>query len=244
MEADGVFQPVTQAPIEGGMTREYQGDVATCVAFQEGSKLAGAIPGGRFLPLKSKNHVLPVDEPTWSRASLPPSFDRMDTDNRAQSATPAVRIGDALNLLGPVTTEKLAAAMVANPPKVQAAFKNARDVAWDEQASCMFCAVARMFRPGYVNALVQEWLPALDGVVHKLEAGAKVADRRFLATRIWPRWISPNLSLSPITSIHSNANALASKHPQRCSWHICGKTVIPYPPHAHVALGVFFPRSG
>ena len=70
--------------------------------------------------------------------------------------------------------------MVANPPKVQAAFKNGRGVVWGEQASCMFCAVARMFRPGYVNALVQEWLPALDGVVHKLEAGAKVADRRFM----------------------------------------------------------------
>ncbi|MDT9136453.1 hypothetical protein RSW15_25300, partial [Escherichia coli] len=41
---------------------------------------------------------------------------------------------------------------------------------------CMFCAVARLFRPGYVNALVQDWLPALDGVVDKLKAGAKVAD--------------------------------------------------------------------
>ncbi len=40
----------------------------------------------------------------------------------------------------------------------------------------MFCAVARLFRPGYVNALVQEWLPALDSVADKLEAGAKVAD--------------------------------------------------------------------
>ena len=40
----------------------------------------------------------------------------------------------------------------------------------------MFCAVARLFRPGYVNALVQEWLPALDGVTEKLTAGATVAD--------------------------------------------------------------------
>ena len=40
----------------------------------------------------------------------------------------------------------------------------------------MFCAVARLFRPGYVNALVQDWLPALDGVIDRLKAGAKVAD--------------------------------------------------------------------
>ncbi len=78
-----------------------------------------------------------------------------------------------VHLIGAFDT---AAAMVANQPKVQAAFKTGRGVAWGEQADCMFCAVARLFRPGYVNALVQEWLPALDGVIDKLKAGAKVAD--------------------------------------------------------------------
>lgn len=68
------------------------------------------------------------------------------------------------------------AAMLENQPKVQAAFKTGRGVAWGDQAACMFCAVARFFRPGYVNNLVSQWLPALDGVVAKLEGGAKVAD--------------------------------------------------------------------
>ena len=75
-----------------------------------------------------------------------------------------------VNLIGAFDT---AAAMVENQPKVQAAFKTGKGVAWGEQAGCMFCAVARLFRPGYVNALVQEWLPALDGVVDKLKAGAR-----------------------------------------------------------------------
>lgn len=78
-----------------------------------------------------------------------------------------------VNLIGAFDT---AAAMVENQPKVQAAFKTGRGVAWGEQAGCLFCAVARMFRPGYVNALVQDWLPALDGVADKLKAGARVAD--------------------------------------------------------------------
>ena len=69
-----------------------------------------------------------------------------------------------------------AAAMVENQPKVQSAFKTGRGVAWGDQAGCLFCAVSRLFRPGYVNALVKEWLPALDGVVDKLKAGASVAD--------------------------------------------------------------------
>jgi ubiquinone/menaquinone biosynthesis C-methylase UbiE len=68
------------------------------------------------------------------------------------------------------------AAMLENQPKVQAAFKTGGGVAWGDQATCMFCAVARFFRPGYVNNLVSQWLPALDGVVAKLDRGAKVAD--------------------------------------------------------------------
>lgn len=70
----------------------------------------------------------------------------------------------------------LMAALLDNQPKVQAAFKNGGGVAWGDQAGCMFCAVARFFRPGYQNFLVSAWLPALDGVVQKLESGAKVAD--------------------------------------------------------------------
>jgi len=68
------------------------------------------------------------------------------------------------------------AAIHGNLEKVQPAFKNGGGVAWGEQSTCMFCAVARFFRPGYQNYLVSEWLPALDGVVAKLERGARVAD--------------------------------------------------------------------
>jgi 2-polyprenyl-3-methyl-5-hydroxy-6-metoxy-1,4-benzoquinol methylase len=70
----------------------------------------------------------------------------------------------------------LMAALLDNQPKVEAAFKSGEGVAWGDQAGCMFCAVARFFRPGYHNYLVQQWLPSLDGVVEKLERGAKVAD--------------------------------------------------------------------
>ena len=68
------------------------------------------------------------------------------------------------------------AALLDNQPKVEQAFKTGAGVAWGDQASCLFCAVARFFRPGYHNNIVANWLPALDGVVAKLEKGAKVAD--------------------------------------------------------------------
>ncbi|WP_331461665.1 class I SAM-dependent methyltransferase [Vineibacter terrae] len=70
----------------------------------------------------------------------------------------------------------LMAASLDNQAKVQAAFKTGGGVAWGDQAGCLFCAVARFFRPGYHNHLVSQWLPALDGMSARLERGAKVAD--------------------------------------------------------------------
>jgi SAM-dependent methyltransferase len=47
---------------------------------------------------------------------------------------------------------------------------------WHEHDHRLFCGTERFFRPGYRAHLVSEWLPALTGVVEKLERGAKVAD--------------------------------------------------------------------
>lgn len=69
-----------------------------------------------------------------------------------------------------------AAAYIGNQPKVETAFKTGGGVGWGDQTGCLFCAVARFFRPGYSANIVEKWLPALEGVIEKLERGAKVAD--------------------------------------------------------------------
>jgi SAM-dependent methyltransferase len=61
-------------------------------------------------------------------------------------------------------------------PKVSEAFKTGKGVGWNKRSECLFCGTARFFRTGYKHHLVQEWLPALDGVVEKLKRGARVAD--------------------------------------------------------------------
>jgi SAM-dependent methyltransferase len=71
---------------------------------------------------------------------------------------------------------ELMQALLDARPKVEMAFKSGGGVAWGDHGTCMFCAVARFFRPGYHNNLVGTWLPALDGAVAKLESGARVAD--------------------------------------------------------------------
>ena len=48
--------------------------------------------------------------------------------------------------------------------------------AWIDQARDVHEGCERFFRPGYNTHLLSEWLPALGGVVAKLDAGASVAD--------------------------------------------------------------------
>jgi SAM-dependent methyltransferase len=56
------------------------------------------------------------------------------------------------------------------------AFRTGDGIPWGEHDARLYCGVSIFYRNAYRAALVPEWLPALDGVVEKLEQGALVAD--------------------------------------------------------------------
>lgn len=68
------------------------------------------------------------------------------------------------------------ASLWIDEPKVSAAFLSGNGVAWHDHSACLFRGTERFFRPGYNANLIGSWLPALDGVVAKLNRGAVVAD--------------------------------------------------------------------
>jgi len=68
------------------------------------------------------------------------------------------------------------ASMYIDEPKITRAFKSGEGVSWGDHSNCLFCGTEKFFRPAYKTNLVSEWLPSLDGVVGKLERGARVAD--------------------------------------------------------------------
>ena len=70
----------------------------------------------------------------------------------------------------------IAAAMMRDEPKITEAFRTGAGVGWGEHDACLFRGTERFFRPGYAGNLTRNWLPALDGVVAKLERGASIAD--------------------------------------------------------------------
>lgn len=70
----------------------------------------------------------------------------------------------------------LVGATFLDEPKITDAFKTGKGVGWNKRNECLFCGTARFFRTSYKHYLVQEWLPALEGVVEKLSKGARVCD--------------------------------------------------------------------
>ncbi|MDH5764071.1 MAG: class I SAM-dependent methyltransferase, partial [Nitrospinota bacterium] len=68
------------------------------------------------------------------------------------------------------------ASVFADHTKITEAFKTGEGVSWGDHDSCLFCGVAKFFKPTYKANLLQSWIPSLDGVQEKLERGAKVAD--------------------------------------------------------------------
>ncbi len=71
---------------------------------------------------------------------------------------------------------QMAIGSVIDSPRIAEVARNGDGIGWHDHVDDVHEGCERFFRPGYNAHLVTEWLPALEGVVDKLEAGATVAD--------------------------------------------------------------------
>ncbi len=71
---------------------------------------------------------------------------------------------------------QIALGSVLDSPRITEAARDGEGFGWHEHGHDVLEGCERFFRPGYNANLVESWLPALDGVVAKLERGATVAD--------------------------------------------------------------------
>ena len=71
---------------------------------------------------------------------------------------------------------ELALGSLAAVPRITESFRSGSGMGWHEHDDGVFHGCEKFFRPGYAANLVSSWIPALDGVLPKLEAGARVAD--------------------------------------------------------------------
>jgi len=71
---------------------------------------------------------------------------------------------------------QIALGSVIDSPRITEHAQSGDGFGWHEHNHDVFEGCERFFRPGYNANLIDAWLPSLEGVIPKLEAGAKVAD--------------------------------------------------------------------
>lgn len=70
----------------------------------------------------------------------------------------------------------LVSALYKDERKMADVIRSGKGFGWGEHNTDLFSGTKKFFKPGYIANLVASWLPSLDGVVTKLQAGGKVAD--------------------------------------------------------------------
>lgn len=132
----------------------------------------------------------------WLNAQAASGYVDYDVSSGCYSLSPeqAMLFADENGPLFMVGGFQTALAAAKIEPAIEAAFRSGDGVGWDQHHHSLFHGVERFFRSGYLAHLVNEWLPALDGVKEKLENGAVVADigcghgaSTLLMARAYPR---------------------------------------------------------
>ncbi len=70
----------------------------------------------------------------------------------------------------------VALSMARDLDRIEHVFRTGDGFGWHEHDHALFHGIERFFRHAYQSSLVEQWLPALEGVVVKLDAGATAAD--------------------------------------------------------------------
>jgi 2-polyprenyl-3-methyl-5-hydroxy-6-metoxy-1,4-benzoquinol methylase len=114
----------------------------------------------------------------WLNAQAAGGFVEYDPDSGLYSLPPeqTVALTDASSPAYLPGFFQIAVGSVLDSPRITEVARSGAGLGWGEHVHDVHEGCERFFRPGYNAHLVVEWLPALDGVVEKLERGAVVAD--------------------------------------------------------------------
>ena len=114
----------------------------------------------------------------WLNAQAAGGFVEYDPDSGLYSLPPeqTVALTDPTSPAYLPGFFQIALGSVLDSPRITEAARSGAGVGWHEHVHDVHEGCERFFRAGYNAHLVPEWIPALDGVVEKLERGALVAD--------------------------------------------------------------------
>lgn len=178
-------QPFDQAKLEQFMGKMV-GDMASAMSGSlviTGAKLGlykalAEIGPATSAELAEKTQLNERYVREWLSAQAASDFILYDVGSGRFDMSPeqAMALADEESPVYVASAFELIASAYIDEPKITDAFRSGAGVGWHEHHECLFRGTERFFRPGYRANLVQSWLPAVDGMTERLEAGAKVAD--------------------------------------------------------------------
>jgi SAM-dependent methyltransferase len=113
----------------------------------------------------------------WLSAQAAAGYVCLEDDGRFRLPDePAIALTDETSPACVIGAFELALASVQATDRITDAFRTGAGMPWGDHHHDVHEGCERFFRPGYLAHLVAEWLPALDGTVDALTAGARVAD--------------------------------------------------------------------
>lgn len=114
----------------------------------------------------------------WLSAQAAAGYVQYDAATRsfALSAEGAMVLADETGPAFAGATYEVIAAVWAATDKLAHAWATGEGVAWHDHDPRLYRGVDRFYSVAYRTSLVAEWLPAVDGLVARLEAGIRVAD--------------------------------------------------------------------
>ncbi|OBK77803.1 class I SAM-dependent methyltransferase [Mycobacterium sp. 1164985.4] len=114
----------------------------------------------------------------WLNAQAAGSFVEYDAETGRYRLPPehAVALTDETSPAFVGGLFQIAHGTAADAARIVEAASTGRGVGWGDHNADVHVGCERFFRPTYTAHLVNDWLPALDGVVDKLSSGARVAD--------------------------------------------------------------------
>lgn len=114
----------------------------------------------------------------WASAQAASGYINYDASNNTFSMTPeqTAVFGNEKSPVFMTGAFYAISSLYFDEHKIEQAFKTGEGVSWGDHNTCLFCGTEKFFSPSYEGNLINNWLPALDGVVEKLKQGAKVAD--------------------------------------------------------------------
>ena len=114
----------------------------------------------------------------WLNAQAAGGFVTYDSgeDSYTLPAEHAFILADESSPVAMAGIFQAATAVMDSRTRVAERFRTGEGVGWHEHHDGLFCGTERSFGANYRMHLVAEWLPALTGIVEKLERGASVAD--------------------------------------------------------------------